>query len=318
MLVRKGSAEYNDVMLRAAELYYERQLTQHQIANKLVLTRWKVGRLLLEAREAGIVRIEIVHPHARRHDEERQLIDAFGLIDAVVVPAVNDPADLRRHAAKAAAEYLCDVTPHPRILGVSWGRTLDDFAAAMPPGWTNGVEVVQINGAVSRSRRPSSGADVASEIARQGRGTVSLLSAPAIVERAETRRALESDPAISDILNVGRAADARVFSLGALSTESVLVDAGYLTLADIDRLHELGATGDVLGRFLDTNGNEVDPALSDRTIGLTFDEIRNAPLTIAVATGSSKAEVARAAAANGLCSVLVTDSEVASMLMDPR
>ena len=318
--MRRGSDEHHDTMLRVAELYYEQQLTQEQIGQRLVLTRWKVGRLLVEARETGMVRIEIVHPRARRHREEARLVEAFGLDDAVVVPVqsddvLRDPTQLRRQVARSAAAFLCDLTPRPQVLGVSWGRTLDDLAQAVPPGWTTGVEVVQVNGAVTRSRRVSSGVDVATELARQGRGTVSLLPAPAIVERATTRKALESDPAIRGVLDAARSADVLVFSLGALSSDSVLVEAGYLTRGDVDRLRASGAVGDVLGRFVDADGVEVDLALRDRTVGISLDDIRRAGTVVAVASGPEKAGVARAAVATGLCSVLVTDSEVAGILL---
>lgn len=314
--MRKGTDEHNDAMLRIAELYYEQQLTQDQIASRMVLTRWKVGRLLEDAKDAGIVQIQIVHPRARRHEAEQSLIAKFGLTDAVVVPADGDAPTQRLAVAKAAAEFLHDLKPQPKVLGVSWGYTMHDVAASMSPRWTRGVEVVQINGAVSRSRQPSSGADAASEIARQGEGTVSLLSAPAIVGKASTRKVLESEPGIGDVLRAARRADVLLFSLGALSTESVLVEAGYLASADVDRLTELGATGDLLGRFVDADGNEVDRSLRERTIALTLAEVRNAPCSIAVASGVAKAKVARAVAGNGLCTVLVTDFEVATRLME--
>lgn len=314
--MRRGSQEHGEAMLRVAQLYYEKDLTQDQIARRLTVTRWKVGRLLDDAKEAGIVRIQIVHPQARQHELESALVDAFGLAHAVVVPGGEESIVQRRTVAKAAAEFLCDLKPQPKILGVSWGRTLDDVAAAMPSGWTRGIEVVQINGAVTRSRRPSSGADVATEIARQGQGAVSLLSAPAIVEKAATRVALEADPSVGNVLDVARKADVLLYSAGELSTQSVLVDAGYLDRDTVERLRKRGATGDLLGRFINAAGIEVDESLRDRTLALSLDEIRQAPCSIAVASGRAKADIARAAAGNGLCTVLVTDSDVAAELLE--
>ena len=43
--------------IRAAELYYEENLTQEEIGRNLQITRWKVGRLLTQAKEEGFVRI---------------------------------------------------------------------------------------------------------------------------------------------------------------------------------------------------------------------------------------------------------------------
>ena len=76
--------------VRAAELYYEENKTQDEIGALLGLTRWKVGRLLTQARELGIVRIEIVHPRARKLSLERELCARFSLLGAVVVPSAAD------------------------------------------------------------------------------------------------------------------------------------------------------------------------------------------------------------------------------------
>ena len=51
------------------------------------LTRWQASRLLSEARESGIVRIEIVPRAPRSPELESRLQRRFGLKDAVVVPA---------------------------------------------------------------------------------------------------------------------------------------------------------------------------------------------------------------------------------------
>ncbi|MBT2475297.1 sugar-binding transcriptional regulator, partial [Microbacterium sp. ISL-103] len=75
------------IMVRVAELYYDEDKTQDEIGALLGLSRWKVGRLLTQARERGIVRIEIVHPRARRLGLERELVELHGLTAAVVVPS---------------------------------------------------------------------------------------------------------------------------------------------------------------------------------------------------------------------------------------
>ena len=46
--------------IRAAELYYEENKTQDEIGQALRLTRWKVGRLLAQAKQRGFIRIEIL------------------------------------------------------------------------------------------------------------------------------------------------------------------------------------------------------------------------------------------------------------------
>src|SRR3954470_23143555 len=134
--------------VRAAELYYDDNKTQDEVGALLKISRFKVGRLLTQARERGIVRIEIVHPRARRLGLERELRQRFGLADAVVVPAPDDEREELFRVAQAAADHLTAMRPVPRVLGVSWGRTLNEVAARLEQGWATGVTVVQVNGGV--------------------------------------------------------------------------------------------------------------------------------------------------------------------------
>ncbi|SEG74577.1 deoxyribonucleoside regulator [Thermomonospora echinospora] len=310
--------EYEALLLRVAEMYYEGDQTQEQIGRKLHLTRWKVGRLLSEARAVGIVRIEIVHPRHRLHTQEKALTERYGLRDAVVVPAdgAADDLELRDRVAGAAAHYLADLSPAPRTLGVSWGRTLDAVAAHIQPGWARGVHVVQVNGGLSRSRRPTSASDMASRLAHHGGGTVTLLSVPAIVEQDATRRVLENDRSVAGVLDLARHCGAYLFSPGALSRDSVLVESGYLTAKDVTTLADAQGVGDVVGRFIDAEGHIVWDELDRRTLGVTLDDLRNGNWSIAVVAGAAKHRVSRAVVASRICNVLITDQHTAAHLLE--
>ena len=303
--------------VKAAELYYVEDKTQQEIGDLLKLTRWKVGRLLALAKEWGFIRFEIVHPRARRLPLERQLREVFGLKDAVVVPdsGLDDSDDLQGRVTLAAAEYLTSLRPIPRTLGISWGRTLHDVAAQLPDGWANGVNVVQLNGGVSLNRHASSAAATAVTIANKAGGTTTLLPSPAILEHAATREAIESDRTVASVLEAGRNASAFLFSAGVVDGSSVLVHSGYLTLEGVAALVRKGAVGDVLGRYIDADGNIVDPGLNYRTLGLELDCLRKAKVAIAVIAGPAKNDVCRTVVTSGLCTVLVTNESCAEYLL---
>ncbi|CAN5173388.1 sugar-binding transcriptional regulator [soil metagenome] len=260
----------DDEMLavRAAELYYDENKTQDEIGTLLNLTRWKVGRLLSEARENGIIRIEIVHPRARRLSIERELREKTGLTTAIVVPGSGDDDDLQSRVALAAADYLTSLRPVPRTLGISWGRTLHLVAQNLRQGWATNVNVVQINGGVSLNKRSSSASNTAVTIAQRGGGSATLLPSPAILEREETKRAIESDRTVAGVLELGRAASAYLFSAGLATRTSVLVESGYLSADEVTSLVDKGAVGDVVGHYIDADGNAVDPSLERRTMGI--------------------------------------------------
>ena len=304
--------------VKAAELYYDEGKTQDEIGALLGVTRWKVGRLLSQAREDGLIRIEIVHPRARKLPLERRLREELGLADAVVVPGLgfDESDDPTSRVAAAAAEYLASLRPVPRMLGISWGRTLHEVAACLQQGWARGSNVVQINGGVSLNRRASSATNTAVVIAQKSGGSATLLPSPAILEHASTRHAIEGDRFVASVLESARSASAYLFSAGLPSADSVLVESGYLTPDVIDGLVKKGAVGDVLGRYIDADGNIVDPSLDDRTVGLTLDDLRKARTSIAVIAGAAKQDICRTVVSSGLCTTLITDESIARFLLD--
>jgi deoxyribonucleoside regulator len=302
--------------VRVAELYYDENKTQDEVGALLKISRWKVGRLLTQARERGIVRIEIVHPRARRLKAERELQERFQLADVVVVPSPEREGDVLPRVAQAAADYLTSLRPVPRTLGISWGRTLSEIADRLDPGWATGVTVVQINGGVSLNRRPGTAANTAVMIAQRGNGQAVLLPSPAILERIETKQAIESDRIVADVLARARGASAYLYSAGVADASSVLVDSGYLRPDDLAELVRKGAVGDVVGRYIDADGNIVDPSLNERTVGIGLDELRAASSAIFVVAGRAKHDIARTVVMSGLCTVLVTDEATAVALLE--
>jgi deoxyribonucleoside regulator len=304
--------------IRAAELYYEENLTQEQIGRSLQITRWKVGRLHTQAKEEGFVRIEILHSRARRPQLERRLREERGLRDAVVVSqaGIRSDDELQQRVAQAAADHLTALRPSPRVLGVSWGRTLADIAHHLREGWSSGTDVVQINGGLSMSAQPGTAAATAVSIAHKGGGGATLLPSPAILEHRATKEAIEADRVVARVLGMARSADAFLYSAGAADHRSVHVDSGYLSEADIDRLVAAGAVGDVVGRYIDAAGRVVDAALDARTVGLSLDELRRADVAVAAIAGEAKRAVAAAVVASGLCTVLITDESTARHLLD--
>src|SRR5699024_8843816 len=205
--------ERDHLLLRAATLYYEQELTQQEVASRLHLTRWQVGRLLAEARRSGVVRIEIHHPRARARSLEAELVRRAGLLEAVVVPSAGDEVHTRSVVAAAAGELLADLRPTPGTLAVSWGRTMTEVARQVPPSWAEQTVVVQANGGLSQHGADGPGGVVA-ELARQARGTAVFLQAPAVVGSRSLATTLMADSAVRRVLDRARAADVLMFSLG--------------------------------------------------------------------------------------------------------
>lgn len=315
---RSMSGERRELlMIQVAKRYYDLDMTMGDLAKELGLTRWQASRLLGEARESGIVRIEIV-PRTPRHPAlESRLQRRWGLKDAVVVPnnGESDEGLLLNAVAKAAAQLIAGLGRVP-LIGVSWGRTMSAVAGHLPPFWNEGVEVVLLNGAMN-IRSPSVRTNNTAELfARSANGTATLLPVPAILGHAATRIALEQDPTIASVLDLGRRAPIICFGMGTISPDSVLVQSGFVTESETAALKAKGAVGDILSRYIDADGRIVDPAVDARTIGLDLRHCCERELSIGVGAGPAKHAVSLACLRARYLNVLVTDEETALFLLE--
>lgn len=305
------------LMIQIAKRYYHLDMTMAAIAQELGITRWQASRLLDDARQSGIVRIEIVPHTPRLPDLESRLQQRHGLKDAVVVPVLPDSSDdLMLDAVAQAAGRLLAGLDRYKLIGVSWGRTMSAVARRLPPFWNKGAEIVMLNGAMNVRATATRTNNVAELFARTANGHATLLPVPAILGKAATRTALEQDPAIADILELGRRAELICFGLGAIGPDSVLVQSGFVTEKESRRLAAKGAVGDILSRYVDAHGQVVDPGLDARTIGASLESCRERPISIGVGAGRAKHGITLACLRAGYVNVLVTDEETALFLLD--
>lgn len=293
------------LMAKVADLYYLRDLTQQEIANRLGLSRPTVSRLLRRSRAAGIVRIEVVPPDAAHHTLERELEQRFGLREAIVVAGQGE-AQTTQSLGRAAARFLERTVKRGTTVGVSWGTTLRavvDHLRQKPLRPT----VVPLVGGVGQISPRIHANDVAHAIADAFGGRVHLLHAPAIVASRRVRQALVRDTEIARVLALARRVKIAMVGIGALVPSSTLVQSGYFSADDLLALRRRGAIGDICTRLFAYDGTPLDGELDRRTLAVELRDLRRIPTVVAVAGGAAKAEAIRGALVGRLLDVLVTD-----------
>lgn len=174
-------------MAEVARLYYVRDLTQQEIAERLGVSRFKVVRLLERARAEGVVRFQIDEPVPVRDDLSRELEERFGLTSALVVDDV----------AGAAAELLPRLLGADEVLGVAWGATLAAIADRLAPIEAP-VPVVQICGAIDGLVAGTGPTELAARFAAWSGGRFHPLEAPAVADERALRRAVKPTTAVFD------------------------------------------------------------------------------------------------------------------------
>ena len=304
------------LLIEAARLYYEHNLNQAQIATRLDVSRPGVSRLLQEARDTGIVKIQIVDPGARGTRLESSLREKFGLKHAIVVPSDKQDTVLKSRMGSALITLLDQLLTENTTLGVSWGSTLQAATEHLKPRRVKNMTVVQLNGGVSKAELDTHATEIAGRMGENYQAIPYLLPLPAIVDTAELKKAIISDRNIAKTLKLAREADIAVFTVGAFGSKSVLVQADYFEEAEVQALIQAGAVADICSRLIKADGSICSPELDDRTIGIELAELKARPFSIAVAGGLNKAQAIRAGLAGGYFISLITDEDVARQLLD--
>lgn|SRR5690554_1347915 len=303
-------------LVKVAELYYEYGQTQQDIASFLNLSRPTVSRLLKEAQQEGIVRIDIVNPLDGFSKLESTLEQLFGLKKAIVVPNFKkSEQETKQLLGLRAAKYINSIVRDGDTIAISWGTTLYELALKVQPKKVRSVQVVQCNGAIGRSIVKIHATEIMERISKAFNAGSYSLPTPAIVDNKQLAQMLKNENQTREILKLQETANIVLFSVGIPIPDSVLVEAGYFTPDDLIELKRKGAVGDIFSRYFTIDGQICDTDLNSRTIGMELVSLHRRPYSIAVAGGKTKARAIIGACRGGYVNVLITDEAAAEEVL---
>jgi DNA-binding transcriptional regulator LsrR (DeoR family) len=313
---RPRSAPDLYLLSKVSTLYYLRDQTQQEIAERIGLSRPAVSRLLRDAQTQGIVQITISPPHGLHIDVETRLEERFGL-DVVRVVAVEpgSSSDLVRRQIGAAAATFLARTVHPgHTIGLAWGTTLSAMVQSMAPLATENVHVVQTLGGIGPPAAEAYAAELVRRLAQLLGAAPVLFPTPGIVATPEVRDVLRADPHVQAALRHFDTLDTLYVGIGSIATNPVLNDGHSMPAGLHAELLAAGAVGDIALRFFDAKGAPVHTTLDDRLLGISAEQLRKVPRVVAVAGGRDKLDAILAALKANLVDVLITDGETAAEL----
>ena len=304
-----------ELILQAARLYYEDELSQDQVASKLNTSRSNVSRMLTAARRLGYVEIRVIAPTSRHDYVAQQLIEKLGVDDIqVIAPDRNDLA--LNAVGRAAAQTLQKGLKPNSTIAISWGRGLEATVVNCRKDSIPGLKVTQLMGSMSNVITSVSAEEVGRTLARNLNADFIPFSAPVVVSSQKTRDSLLQEPAVVRVLNTARKADVALVGIGSTGSTSseMLVDEFGLSKSERDATFK-NMAGDIAGRFYNPQGKILSSTIDSRVIGLTLDEIRKIPKVIGVATGADKVLGVVGAARSKLVDHLIIDLSCANAIL---
>ena len=315
------------LIFKCCKLYYEEQLSQQQIADRLSVSRVSISRMLAAGREMGMVVIQVVNPSYMTYSEaEQRLEELYGLKEAVVVE--NSSLDTQYEHTSAVGIATLHMLEHylhdGDIVGVSMGRTLHNICQSV----LNAVKPVKCTfvptvGGVSAGQRGTADIHanrIALEFAQIFGAKYIEFFAPAMFSDRAVLEGFMRENIMQEILRCYRNMRTVILGVGVPNySQSSMVKAGYITEYEMNYMIEKKIVGDVSLQFYDRDGNaDAYRIFNERVAGMTLTQIQQVENRIAIASGVEKAEAVYGALMGRYINILVTDEECAMKLIQMR
>ncbi len=263
------------------------------------MTVTKEGKSILQGLEDYIYKIRDIK------DLEIKLENILDIAKVKIVAGSVDRDKLvLADLGKLAADYMEGIVNSGSIIGVTGGSTVAAVAAGIsrPVGHSNVMVVPARGGMGPRVENQSN--TIAAEMARGLQCKYYLLHASDTLEERVLHILLE-DPQIQKVVNAIKSINLLIFGIGRAD---VMAKRRNLSSEIIRKLDSMEAVAEAFGYFFTKDG---DVVYQMKTVGISYEDFKNIPTTIAVAGGKEKAQAIMAVSRLKDSMILITDQAAA-------
>lgn len=313
-MFRKNSTphrEYIKTLLHVARLYYNDNLSQSEIANRIGYSRATVSRMLTEARNREIVKITISHPIEYMQKLEELLKQKYNLQNVRI--SENEGT---QGAPKLAADFIIQHAGRNSLIAVSNGSSIALTVDKLEKQHWSESCVVQMIGALGHNNPLEDSPEICRRMAERLGGRYRPMPVPLVLDSPTTAANMRKEGQVANIMELSARADMAIVGIGAVikGARHGILEA-WNTPQIAAQIEALGAVAHLCSHHLDAQGKHLHTPLCDRTIALDPERLKAIPQVVAIAWGIEKVPALRASIAGGYINTLVTDEITAKELL---
>lgn len=302
-------------LVEISKLYYERNLTQAEIAKRMKISRPAVSKLLSEARARGIVHIEIRSPLETNVLLLDQLAMTYNLQGGLIVPTGGSGERINQQVLiSQAALYLERLIPTMDKVGLGWGYTMGCLVEELKPGKVNketGGHVCPVVGSAPNDIKWYQSNELTRIFAEKVGFSPHYLLAPAFPMSVTNKELFENTQEYQHISGMWSQLDAVI--LGAGLHPSVPDQATAARFGGL--LKKRRAVGMIATYYYDEHGQFIDSP-NDIVIRIPLDDLKKTKVFMIVGSGERKVASVRGALRTGVVTHLIIDDATARELID--
>ncbi|BBQ85981.1 TPA: sugar-binding transcriptional regulator [Kluyvera ascorbata] len=298
------------LIVKIAQLYYEQEMTQAQIAQSLGIYRTTISRLLKRGRELGVVTIAINYDYNDSLWLEEQLKQIFGLKEAAVAP---QEAELGAYGAPLVERLLSANA----IIGFGWGRAVSMLVESLPTASQPRQHVcVPIVGGPSGKLPSRYHVNTLTYAAAERLKAESYLADfPALLDNPTIRNGIMQSQHYQTLAGYWQKLDVALVGIGSPAIRHGANWQAFYGNAQSDELIARGVAGDICSRFFDSDGATVLTDMHEKTLSIPLSTLRQARDIVGIAAGEEKYDAILGALRGKHINTLVTDRATADYLV---
>ena len=302
-------------LVEISRLYYERELTQAEIAKRMNISRPVVSKLLQEARLRGIVKIDIKSPLMSDESLLDELCGVYNLKGGLVVPSGSaDEKLLARLIISQAALYIEKLLSKVTRIGLGWGDTIGrlvDKLKGHPSVESEIGYVCPIIGSAPNDIKWYQTNELARAFAEKTGFKPHYLHAPAFPVSLENKKLFENTIEYQEILKCWR--ELEMVILGVGTYPSVPDQATAARFGNL--LREKKAVGMIATYYFNRDGKTIY-SKNDIVIRIAPDDLERIDKVFLIGGGEKKINAVRGTLKTGLVNHLITDEKTAQALIE--
>lgn len=309
--------DIHQLLIKVAYYYYRKGLTQGEIADKLMMSRQRVNRLIKRVWEDGVVSISINGLSESYVELESKLEEKYNLKRAVVIPNPNFASeDLLRELSIAGGNYLLSMLSDNLTVGVAWGRTLYNLGTHLTPTSSyNGLSVIQLVGSLNMEDALKQSDEITRIVSQKLNAQPYFIYAPTYINNEVTKDVMLSEDSIKLVFDKMKTCDIILYSIGEVGGIYSSFKKVMMSKEELETI-KAKAVGNICMWYFDNEGNIIDLPLHNRLMGIDIDTLKKVPEVICIAGGKEKENAILGGLRGGMMNTLITDYNTAINILE--
>lgn len=303
--------EKRKLLSQVAYMHFVEGKNQSSIAKEVGIYRTTISRMIKQAKEEGIVEIQIRDFDSQIYALESHIKKTYGLQYITIVPTQHKQSEKEKNQnlRQEAANFLKQKIEPNTIVGVSWGSTLGKTIAAIETKKMTDTTFLPIVGGPSQINSKYHVNTLVYELAQKFGGESIFINTTVIQETKRLKDGILNSKYFFDIKQYWKSLDIAIVGIGGSLYTKDSQWRDFLTKEDYEDLKLREAVGDCCCRFFDKDGNILCGNLYDRTIGVDLDTLKKVPLVVSIARSKQKSKAILAVLKKRYINALITDEE---------